>query len=169
MAQATDTPFSLREARSTINNNKVYKFDQPLSYVAQLFDPASVKVGGGRPSTGSENDAIYAFMQTYYQAERTTPPVDKNVASPVQAMMMMTSPIVTKRISGEGTTRVATLLKSGKTDDEMIEELFLAALSRRPKAQEVEVAKRVIAKDKKIGFEDIQWALLNTTEFLVNH
>jgi len=60
-------------------------------------------------------------------------------------------------------------LKSGKTDDEVIEELFLATLSRRPKAEEVEVAKRVIAKDRKVGFEDVQWALLNTTEFLVNH
>jgi flagella basal body P-ring formation protein FlgA len=82
---------------------------------------------------------------------------------------MMTSPIVTTRIRAEGTDRVANLLKSGKSDDELIEELFLATLSRRPKTQEVEVAKRVIAKDKKIGFEDIQWALLNTTEFLVNH
>jgi hypothetical protein len=108
-------------------------------------------------------------MQAYYQAERTTPPVDKNVASPVQAMMMMTSPIVTRRISAEGTTRVGKLLKSGKTDDQIIEELFLASLSRRPKAQELDVAKRVIASDRKIGFEDIQWALLNTTEFLVNH
>ena len=51
----------------------------------------------------------------------------------------------------------------------MIEELFLATLSRHPKTDEVDVAKRVIGKDKKVGFEDIQWALLNTTEFLVNH
>jgi hypothetical protein len=87
----------------------------------------------------------------------------------VQAMMMLTSQIVTKRVSAEGTNRVAGLLKSGKTDDEMIEELFLSTLSRRPNTDEVEVAKRVIAKDKKIGLGDIQWALLNTTEFLVNH
>jgi len=130
-----------------------------------LFDPVSVRSG----RAGTENNAIYAVMQAYYQAERTTPPVDKNVASPVQAMMMMTSPIVTKRISAEGTTRVANLLKSGKPDEEVIDELFLATLSRRPKTEEVEVAKRVIAKDRKVGFEDIQWALLNTTEFLVNH
>jgi Protein of unknown function (DUF1549)/Protein of unknown function (DUF1553) len=164
VAEATDTPFAINEVRGTVGN-RAQKFEEPFTYVSQLFDPVIVKVG--RPS--NENNAIYAFMQAYYQAERTTPPVDKNVASPVQAMMMMTSPIVTKRISAEGTTRVANLLKSSKTDDQVIEELFLAALSRRPKTQEVEVAKRVIAKDRKTGFEDIQWALLNSTEFLVNH
>ena len=81
----------------------------------------------------------------------------------------MTSPIVTKRVTAGSTTRVGKLLNSGKTDDQIIEELFLAALSRRPKSQELDVAKRMIANDKKTGFEDIQWALLNTTEFLVNH
>jgi hypothetical protein len=108
-------------------------------------------------------------MQAYYQAERAMPPVDKNVASPVQAMMMMTSPVVTKRVKAEGNTRVASLLKSGKSDDEMIEELFLSSLTRLPTAEEVEVAKRVIAKDRKTGPENLQWALLNSTEFLVNH
>ena len=84
-------------------------------------------------------------------------------------MMMMTSPVVTKRVAAEGSTRVANLLKAGKSDEEIIEDLFLASLSRRPTADEVEVAKRVIAKDKKTGVENIQWALLNSTEFLVNH
>ena len=45
-------------------------------------------------------------------------------------MMMMSSGVVTKRVGSEGSTRVANLLKSGKSDDEIIEELFLASLSR---------------------------------------
>src|ERR1051326_4296454 len=164
VAEATDSPFAIKEVHNTVSN-RGEKLPQPLSYVSQLYDPATIKVE--KPS--NENNPIFAFMMAYYQAERTTPPVDKNVASPVQAMMMMTSPIVTKRISAEGTTRVGKLLKSGKTDDQIIEELFLATLSRRPKTQEMDVAKRVMAKDKKTGLEDIQWALLNTSEFLVNH
>jgi len=162
VAEATDSPFQIKQIRNS--NGKTVTLKEPASYVKEVYDPISIKA---RP--GTENSAIYAFMQAYYQAERTTPPVDKNVASPVQAMMMMTSPLVQRRISSEGSNRVANLLKSGKTDDQMIEELFLGTLSRRPKTDEVEVAKRVIAKDKKVGFEDIQWALLNTTEFLVNH
>src|SRR5262249_16616707 len=146
-------------------NGSPLVFEQPRSYVSQLYDPTSVKAD----RASSESSAIYAFMEAYYQAERVMPPVERKVASPVQAMMMMTSPLVAKRISGEGMTRVGNLLKSGKTDDQVIEELFLATLSRWPKTEEVEVAKRVIANDRKIAFEDLQWALMNTTEFLVNH
>jgi Protein of unknown function (DUF1553) len=115
VAQATDAPFSIKTYRDSNNRSRV--LEEPASYIKELFDPVSVRSGG----PGTESSAIYTFMQAYYQAERTTPPVDKNVASPVQAMMMMTSPIVTTRIRAEGTDRVANLLKSGKSDDELIE------------------------------------------------
>ena len=166
VAQATDQPFEIKETRGGAGNRSE-KLEVPFTYVSQLFDPLAVR-GLERAGMG-ENLQIYAFLGAYYQAERTTPPVDKNVATPVQAMMMMTSPLVNKRIKAEGTTRIAKLLQAGKSDDQVIEELFMATLSRHPKTDEVEVAKRVIAKDKTTGFEDIQWALLNTTEFLVNH
>jgi hypothetical protein len=97
------------------------------------------------------------------------PPVDKNIASPVQAMMMMSSPIVDKRVSADQKNRVSELLKSGKSDEEMIEELFLASISRRPTMEEVEVARRLLAEDRNVGMENIQWSLLNSAEFLVNH
>ena len=84
-------------------------------------------------------------------------------------MMMMNSPVVTERVRGEGTTRVANLLKSGKKEEDMIEELFLSSLSRWPTAEEVAVAKRLMASDKKTGASDVEWALLNSVEFIVNH
>jgi hypothetical protein len=159
MAQATAVPFTFRQ------------FGQSLGYVKELTNPLTVLPGGG-PTGGSggssEGNPLFAFMQSYYQAERAMPPVDKNIASPVQAMMMMTSPIVTKRVSGEN-NRVSNLLKAGKSDEEIVEELFLSSLSRRPTPEEMEVAKRVLAADKKVGAENIQWAMLNSAEFLVNH
>jgi Protein of unknown function (DUF1549)/Protein of unknown function (DUF1553) len=162
VTQATSAPFEL----------KLYGADR--QYVKELTSPLSLKGdggGGGALNAGNspEKQMIYSFMQAYYQAERAMPPVDKNVSSPVQAMMMMTSSVVTKRVSGEGSTRVANLLKSGKSDEEIVEELFLASLSRRPTADEVQVAKHVIAENRKTGVENIEWALLNSTEFLVNH
>jgi hypothetical protein len=160
IAQATDVPYTLKQAG----------IDK--RYVKEVTNPLMLKGEGGPGGSAgpsSENNQVFAFMQAYYQAERAMPPVDKNIASPVQAMMMMTSNVVTKRIAADGNTRLAKLLKSGKSDDEIIEELFLASLTRRPNAEEIEVAKRVIAKDRKAGAENVQWALLNSTEFLVNH
>jgi hypothetical protein len=162
MAEATAAPFAFKQ------------YGEARSYVHQLTNPTAVEGGGGgggttRAGDSPENTAIASFMLSYYQVERSGPPQDKRIANPVQAMMMMSSPIVTKRVKAQGTTRVATLLKAGKSDEEIIEELFLSTLSRRPTAEEMEVGKRVLAKDKKTGAEDTQWALLNTTEFIVNH
>ena len=85
-------------------------------------------------------------------------------------MMMMASPVVTQRVAADKETRVARLVKSGKSDEEIVEELFLASVSRIPAADEMEVAKRVMTeKGRQVGAEHIQWALLNTPEFLLNH
>jgi len=160
IAEATDVPYQLKQT------------GVDKRYVKEVTNPLMLKGEGGPGGSAGpspENNQVFAFMQAYYQAERAMPPVDKNIASPVQAMMMMTSNVVTKRIAGDGNGRVAKLLKSNMSDDQMIEELFLASLTRRPTSDEVEVAKRVIAKDKKTGLENVQWALLNSTEFLVNH
>ena len=161
VTQATGTPYEIRQ------------FGEKLQYVKELTNPLNMKAGGGegggRNAGTNENSLVFSWMQTYYQGERAMPPVDKNIASPVQAMMMMTSPVVMKRVAAEGDTRVAKLLKANKSDEALLEELFLAALSRRPTVDEVEVGKRILAKDKKTGAENIQWALLNSTEFLVNH
>src|SRR5262245_52947628 len=124
MAQATDAPFSVQH------------YGEPRAYVKQLTNPKNMKGG-----SVADNKDAYSFMQAYYQSERALPPVDKSMASPVQAMMMMSSPVVTKRIAPEGKTRVANLVKSNKSDVEIIEELFLSSLSRLPSASEVEVAK----------------------------
>src|SRR5437867_9393814 len=141
VTQATGSPYSL------------VQYGTKLQYVKELTNPLNMKAGGGegggRNAGDGENTMVFTWMQTYYQGERAMPPVDKNVASPVQAMMMMTSPVVTKRVAADGNTRVAQLLKSNKSDEAILEELFLAALSRRPTADELEVGKRVLAKDKK--------------------
>ena len=155
ISQATDTPFDLEQN------------GESLRYIKELYNPTDVK-GRGR-GANDESRQLFTFMQAYYQVERAAAPAEKNITSPTQAMMMMSSPIVLERVSAEGNTRVANLLDSGKSDDEIIAELFLSSLTRYPTDQEVEVAKRVIAEDRETGLADIQWALLNSPEFLVNH
>ena len=62
-------------------------------------------------------------------------------------------------------------MASGKANDEVFTELFLATLSRFPSAKEKTAALRHVAdnKDRRAAFVDIFWALLNTREFILNH
>jgi hypothetical protein len=70
-----------------------------------------------------------------------------------------------------GRTRVKTMVTANKTDEELIEELFLATVSRFPtrdeKAKCVDHLKQTANRQN--ACNDILWALLNTTEFIFNH
>jgi Protein of unknown function (DUF1549)/Protein of unknown function (DUF1553) len=120
---------------------------------------------------GSKNEALMvsALLQAFFQSKRQTPATFGNQATSVQAMLMMVSPVVGERVSAEKGTRLGNLLDSGKNDEAVLEELFLASLGRKPVTAEVTAAKSLIGSDRKTGFENIQWALLNSPEFLVNH
>jgi hypothetical protein len=85
-----------------------------------------------------------------------------------QTLFLMTDPVLLKKIE-EG--RLKHLLAAKRTDEEVVEELFLASLSRRPDATEKQAAlEHVRAKaDRRAGFTDVVWALINTREFILNH
>ena len=67
--------------------------------------------------------------------------------------------------------RVAKLLESQPDDAAVIEELYLAALSRMPTADERETSAKFLASVpvRKEAVEDLLWALLNCPEFVMNH
>jgi hypothetical protein len=67
--------------------------------------------------------------------------------------------------------RIGRLLARKLPDSDMVTELFLATLSRLPTDAE---ARSVLdhlttASDRRAAWEDVQWALLNTNEFLFRH
>ncbi len=67
--------------------------------------------------------------------------------------------------------RIGRLLAAKTPDAELIDELFLATLSRLPLSDERRAALDHVANaaDKRGAWEDVQWALLNTNEFLFRH
>ena len=68
-------------------------------------------------------------------------------------------------------SRLAAALREKKSDAALIEEIYLATLSRRPTAAEVGIAIRHIEKlgDRVKGLQDLQYALFNLGEFLLRH
>jgi hypothetical protein len=62
-------------------------------------------------------------------------------------------------------------IAGGKTDAEIIELLYLTALSRPPLAEEQQTSQAHIKanEDRTRALEDIAWAVINSKEFLFQH
>ena len=98
------------------------------------------------------------------QCERTDAP---NLG---QVLHFMNGKGINARLSAkEG--RVARLVAAKTPDGKLIEDLYLASLSRYPSLEEAKVARASLAqaKDRQKEAEDLLWALLNSKEFLFNH
>jgi hypothetical protein len=65
--------------------------------------------------------------------------------------------------------RLGRFLKSGKSAEEMIDELYWTALSRGPTKRESETCAKYLrdAKEQRRALEDLTWALLNAKEFVL--
>ena len=81
----------------------------------------------------------------------------------------MNSPFVNKKVLAENGSRVEQLVKSSQTSAEIVDELYLATLSRVPLGQEKQLAISWLEKDRKQGAEDLQWSLLNKLDFVFNY
>jgi hypothetical protein len=86
----------------------------------------------------------------------------------LQAFQLITGDLMNSLIR-DPDNRLGKMLSAGKTDSEMLDEFYLAALCRKPTAVE---AKKLLAyvgdaKDRRAAWEDVLWALLNSKEFLL--
>jgi Protein of unknown function (DUF1553) len=120
------------------------------------------------PSPDVDSDFLKVFGQpareTACQCERST---DSNLS---QALQMINGPLVHAKVRDEK-NRLRSLASAGKTNEEIVGELYLAALCRKPSEPEMSAATRHIANagDRMRGLEDVCWALLNANEFLFQH
>ena len=86
-----------------------------------------------------------------------------------QALNLVNGPTIADAlIDPDG--RIATLMKTNPDDAKIVEEMYLATLSRMPRADELEKAKEYLAKSatKAEGAQDLLWALINSPSFLFN-
>ncbi len=110
---------------------------------------------------------LKSFMLAFGQSNRNTvarPPT----ASPLQPIMLMRSKVVTDRIEADEKGRLPELLDGDASDAAIVEELFLASIARTPTPVEKDIAMTALAEDRAEGARNLQWALLNLSEFLYN-
>ena len=137
---------------------------------------------------------VAEMMRAFGQVSRDEMPKRAHTSS-LQAMLMMNSKVVLDRVKAEGNSQVEQLLKARETDRpsvaksietaknreavpaevelaldrSLVTKLYLATLSRDPLEAEVRIAMGELERDRKKGLENLQWALLNSPEFLFNY
>ncbi len=133
--------------------------------VKQLASPTDL---GARRDNG-EGAEVTALLQAFFQSNRMTPMPAGNKGSTLQAMLMMQSGALNRRVLAEEGSRVHRLTGSEASNEAIVDELYLATLARYPSPAEAAVALSALGAERVPGAENLQWALFNMPEFLLNH
>jgi hypothetical protein len=142
--------------------------DMPPGTRAVQLPDGQVIYTGGRYASWDRHPFLKAFGQPAREAacecERES---DVNLA---RALEMKNGEFVLKKVRTSD-SRLGRLLAANTPETDVLTELFLATLSRLPLPDETQAALAHVANavDKRTAWEDVQWALLNTNEFLFRH
>lgn len=146
----------------------------------QLYDALTSVLGiedlaGGRGPRGGgagagmrrADNSPRGQFNTIFGFDPSTPQ-DEITGTVPQALFFMNSPLLQQLTRGAGQTRLGRILKDFSHDDDALTELYLLVLSRQPSDKELKICKDYIAKapNRREGYEDLMWSLLNSSEFL---
>ncbi len=128
----------------------------------------AIEVGSSRIN----NQTVMYALRIFGRPPRTAACDCERAMEPAlsQTLYRMTDQaLLTKLQAPKG--RLQQLLKSGKNDEEILEELCLATLTRFPTDKEKQLVAQAkgAGKDRQALFTNVLWALLNTREFILNH
>ncbi|MBI2806361.1 MAG: DUF1553 domain-containing protein [Planctomycetes bacterium] len=119
-----------------------------------------------------DGEVNHPFLKTFGQPARELAcecerEGDSNLA---QALQLINGPAVNDRLRNAN-NRIGKLLAAKRNDKEIVADLFLTTLSRRPNETEESAMLGHIssAKDRRRALEDVHWALINSKEFLFRH
>jgi hypothetical protein len=92
---------------------------------------------------------------------------DEIEGSVPQALMLMNNPVINQKVAAKGTNLLGRILASYSNDDEALRMLYLRTLARKPTDNESQHCREYVQSVGKRAeaYEDILWALLNSTEF----
>jgi hypothetical protein len=94
---------------------------------------------------------------------------DANLA---QSLHLLNSKEIQDKISKDGARAASLANDKERSHEERMHELYRSVFARNARPDEIEVALSYINRHEdnpKAAYEDILWALINTTEFLFNH
>ena len=145
-----------------------------LDAISQVTDTKNKFQGlplGARAVQIADGRVSNYFLTTFGRATRETVcscevKMEPNLS---QALHLLNGDVINQRIT-QGKV-VKNLMDAGKTPTEVIEDLYVRCLSRKPTAAEKANLLAAINGDenKQTALEDTFWAILNSKEFIFNH
>jgi hypothetical protein len=141
----------------------------------QLFETLAQATGfreGGRGGMFDEGASRERFVELF--TNRDEKPTEGETTI-LQALALMNGPLMANVTSIDNSEALAAVAEAPYLDTPgRIETLYLAALTRRPRPEELErlvpfVERGGSSGDKAKALADVFWALLNSPEFRFNH
>ena len=146
--------------------------------VAEIFRtqggkiPANSPVREGTRAIALRESDIYisSFLDLYGRPNRASIPERRVTLNLGQALHMLAGETYNNKLWKEG-GRVYELYRAGASDNEILDELYLAALTRYPARQERSALQRLMASStsREEALRNLQWAVLTSREFAENH
>ncbi|MBS0260657.1 MAG: DUF1549 domain-containing protein [Planctomycetes bacterium] len=158
-------------AHANLRRIKAESFLDCISQVTNTKDKfQGLPVGARAVQIADGNTSTY-FLTTFGRATRETVCSCEVKMEPTlsQALHLLNGDTVNNKIQAGG---LIDKMIAEKVDPLVIvERLYIATLSRKPTAQEVETFKPIVSSpaDLKKNLDDLFWALLNSREFAFNH
>ena len=130
---------------------------------------------GSRAVQIADGGTTNYFLTTFGRATRETVcscevKMDPSLS---QALHLLNGPTVTAKVEQGGL--VKRLITEGKTPEQVIEEIYVRSLTRKPTAEEVKQLMGQVASvgedkaQRELVLNDVFWAVLNSKEFMFNH
>jgi hypothetical protein len=125
--------------------------------------------GGRGPMGGGPFARLQTLEFVFKRLFAVDPSVkaDEIEGSIPQALILMNNPAINQKIEAKESNLLARILKAYPKDDEALRMVYLRTLARKPTDKELEKCQTYLAKvgNRAEAFEDILWALINSTEF----
>ncbi|MCX7394405.1 MAG: DUF1549 and DUF1553 domain-containing protein [Planctomycetales bacterium] len=178
-SNATNSSDQINYSRSQPRPLEAAVLLDALSSVTQVTEKFEfhATAGGGTPSPGMRAMQMVPelcpspFLDVFGRSLRKTPPSGTPQPSLSQALHMWAGTTYTDKISQRG-GRLDRLCVSDASDQQIIEEFYLAALTRAPTTQETTALLEFIRRQperRKQVLESFVWAVLSSREFAYNH
>ena len=144
-------------------------FEVPESFAGAPPGARAVQLPGARPGAGESEGQ---FLKVFGKPDRlmTCECERSDSTTLAQAFQLINGPSIRRKLEADR-NRIGRLIAAGLDDPAILDELYLATLCRAPSDAERRSALGHLdgEADRRRGWEDVAWAIVNSKEFLLRH